>query len=176
MVNKVIGGVITFVIGGTMFTVSQSEIATNFASNTGMSQQQAQQYVSNIEQSDLQSFSKIGAHFISDGNLLQSANIDCDNYTYEWETASLSCTDGKNQIQKIANDEIALGNCYEALDTKLEDSSVKTKISECVTDIDALNEDFNLPIVAVALDSKTITEYKNSNSYNKSLLQAVLSK
>lgn len=175
MMRKAIGGVITLVIGGTLYTVSQGDIAKNFSANTGVSQTQAEQYVNNIKPSDLASFSKIGASLVNDGNSVLSTNIDCVDYTYKWQTSSLSCEDGKSQLETVGRDEVTLGNCYEALDTNLGDSG-KAKIQECISDIDSLNSDYSLPIVAVGLDSNTIADTKNSNAYNKSVLQAALSK
>jgi len=117
MVKQIIGGVIVTVIGGKTFAVSQTDIISNFSKNTGMTQQQAQQYVKNIPQNDLTSFSKVGQSFVSDGNsdLNGLSSIDCVNYTYQWETPSLTCSDGKNQLQTAGNDEIALGNCLQSL-------------------------------------------------------------
>lgn len=175
MIKQIIGGVVTVVIGGTAYTVSQSDIASNFSKNAGVSQQQAQQYVNNINQSDLKSFSKVGSGLVSDGNTVISnlSSIDCVNYRYQWETPSLTCQDGKNQLQSIGNDEIVLGNCYESLGTDL-GSAAKSTINECISDIDTVDSDYNLPIVATALDSKTISDTKNANIYNKSLLQTAV--
>ena len=173
--KNLIKGAVTLMIGGAIFTVSQSDIVKNFVDNTGMNQQQAEKYINNIKQSDLASFSKIGADLVTAGNKINSINIDCVNYSYKWETSLLGCEAGKNQLQKIANDEILLGNCYKELDTNLGDS-IKAKMNECVTDIDITNTDYDLPIVSALLDSKTITESFNTNSYNKSVLQAALSK
>ena len=175
MVKQIIGSVITLAIGGTAYTVSQHDVVTNLTSNSGMTQQQAQQYVNNLKPSDLASFSKIGAGYVTDGNAIQSANVDCTNYTYKWESSSLSCDNGKMQLQALATDEIALGNCYQALDTNLGSSS-KAKINECITDIDAVGNDYNQPIVAVALDQSAISDYKNTNAYNKSVLQAAVAR
>jgi hypothetical protein len=175
MVKQIIGGVITLVIGGTVFAVSQSDIVSNFSKNSGMTQEQAQEYINNISESDLVSFSKIGQDFIDDGNILldEARDVDCINYTYGWESSLLSCQNGKNQLQKIGNNEIKLGNCYKSLDTDLGDLA-KSKIGECILDIDTVNADFNLAIVAELMDANTITDLKNTNIYNKSILESAL--
>lgn len=175
MVKRIIGGVIVMAIGGGTYTISQSDIAKNFSQNTGLSQQQAQQYVNNIKQSDLESFSKVGHDLVSDGNDISNkvASIDCVNYTYTWVSASLSCEGGKNQLQQVGDDEITLGNCYSALDTNL-GNSAKPKISECISDIDTVDADYDLPIVSGILDSNTVSDIKNKDIYNKSELQAAL--
>jgi hypothetical protein len=105
--------------------------------------------------------------------LASASNIDCNNYTYKWETSMLSCQAGKIQAQRVGNDEIKLGNCYKALDTDL-GNSTRSKINECIAEIDEVNSDYNLPIISALLDAKTITDTKNGNVYNKSLLQAAL--
>lgn len=175
MIKKIIGGVITLIIGGTAFAVSQSDIVKNFSENTGMTQEQAQEYVNNISENDLDSFSSVGQSYIDDGNemLSQASDIDCINYVYQWESSSLSCQTGKNQIQKMGNNEITLGNCYKALDTDLGDTA-RSKIGECISAIEKVISDYDLPIVTMFIDSKTITDTKNSNIYNKSVLEAAL--
>jgi len=174
MIKQIIGGVVTLVIGGTTFAVSQSDVTKNFSNNTGMNQQQAQQYINNISKNDLESFSKVGQDMKSDGDsvLSTAADLDCVNYAYQWETASLSCTDGKNQLQTIGNDEIKLGNCYQTLDSNL-GSGAKSKMDECIAAIDTVDADYNLPITST-LDNSTLTDVKNTNAYNKSVLQAAL--
>ena len=175
MKRWIIGGVITLILGGTTYKVSQSSIVNNFSKNTGLSQQQAQQFVNNIPQKDLASFSKIGQSLVSDGNaaLSDASSIDCTNYTYQWVTASLSCQDGVNQFQTAGNDEITLGNCYESLNTNLGNSS-KSTINECISDSDMVTSDYNLPIIITLLDSKSIIDSKDAVIYDKSILQAAL--
>ncbi len=174
MKKSIIGGIITVIIGGTGYTISQSDVVSNFAQNTGMSQQQAKEYVDS-SQKDLESFSKIGQSFIADGNSLSdtAAGIDCVNYTYEWESPSLSCNEGLAELKTIGSDEVKLGDCYVALDTDL-GSGAKSKISECIADIDAVNASYSLPMAAQSLSVNEITYFKNSNLYNKSVLQATL--
>lgn len=176
MVGKIIAGSIAVVIGGSTFVIHKSDVVNNFSKNSGLTQQQAQDYVNNIKPSDLISFSKVGQSFISDGNtiLSQSSGIDCFNYTYPaWESSTLSCSDGKSQFQEIGNSEITMGNCLQALDANL-GGSAKAKINECITDIDTTNRDYDLPVATALLDSKTLADEKNINAYNKSVLEAAL--
>lgn len=172
MKKAIIGGIITLIVGGTGYTISQSDVVSNFAKNTGMSQQQAQQYVNN-SQNNLESFTKAGQDFVSDGNSILSTTIDCQNYTYQWESSSLSCEEGKNELQTIGNDEVNLGNCYNTLGTDL-GSAGKSRISECINDIDAVDSSYDLPIAVSVVGSSQISDFKNSNLYNKSVLQAAL--
>jgi hypothetical protein len=59
-VKKAIAGIIiTVVLGGTSYTISQSDIVSNYAKETGQSQEQAQKYVDDV-QKNLVSFSKTG--------------------------------------------------------------------------------------------------------------------
>lgn len=175
MIKKIIGGVITLAIGGTIYAVNESDIVKNFSENTGMAQEQAQEYINNISEGDLDSFSKVGQSYIEDANALidGAQTIDCDNYSYQWETTSLSCWDGKKQLQKTGDDEITLGRCYQALDTDLGDSG-KSKISECISDINTVNSDYSFPIVSTIMDSESLKDFRNSNQYNKSVLEAAL--
>lgn len=169
----IIGGIITLVIGGAVFTVSKADIAKNFSKDTGLSQEESQQYVENITKDDLVSYDKLGSDFISDSQdiLGLSRDIDCVNYTYEWETNTLSCEVGKLQLIRIGNDEKELGNAYTTLASK---SASREDISSTISLIDKLNTDFRLEIVSRILDSKTIDETRKTNSYNKALLQSAL--
>lgn len=87
------GAVITLAIGGTAYTVNQADIVNNFATDTGMSQQEAEQYVNDVKEEDLVSYGELGAGHIRDGEDLLSgtSEIDCVNYEYEWQTNSVSC-------------------------------------------------------------------------------------
>jgi hypothetical protein len=174
MKKTIIGGIITLVIGGTGFTVSQTDIVKNFASETGMSSQQAEQYVSDA-QTNLESFSKLGQDLVSDGNsvLGKAGEIDCATYTYGWEAADLSCPEGASELSTIGNSEVKLGNCYSALGEDLGDAA-KPKISECIDDIDAVNSSYSLPIAVKVIQTDKMSEIKNTNLYNKSVLKAAL--
>lgn len=167
------GGVITVVIGGTAYTVNQEDVVNNFAADTGVSQQQAEEYVKGLDESDLASFTEIGDSFITDGNqiLSYSKTIDCLNYKYPWESPTLSCNIGKSQLTKLGSDEISLGNSYKSLDT---DSSSATNMNSTIISIDTVNTDYGMEIVSKILTVSEIDETKKSNSYNKSLLQAAL--
>lgn len=174
MKKGIIGGIITLVLGGTGYTVSQTDVVKNFSKETGMSQEQAQQYANNA-QKNLVSFSKIGQGLIDDSNTITTtiAGIDCESYTYGWESADLSCPEGKNELQSIGNNEATLGNCYSALDTNL-GSAAEAKIKECINDIDTLDSSYDLPIAIKTLSSAQISDTRNTNLYNKSVLQTAL--
>lgn len=170
----IVGGIVVLVIGGTGFAINQADVVQNFAEETGMSEQQAQRYVEDT-QGNLESFSVVGQEFIDDGNYLlgEASSIDCINYVYEWEGPGLSCSAGKGQLQAIANSELKLGSCFKALDEDL-GNTARSKISECITHIDTLNATYDLPIAVKLLDSDAVTEIRNTNIYNKSVLRAAL--
>ena len=167
------GTVITLLIGGTAYTVSQTDVIRNFADDTGLTQEQAEQYKNKISDEEFVSFNQLGSDFINDGQELLSlaSEIDCVNYEYEWESASLSCYQGKTQIEKIGRDSISLGQAYRKLDS---DSASADDISETIVLIDQLNSDYQLQIVNSVLDRSTIDEIRRTNSYNKAILQAAL--
>lgn len=169
----IIGGIITLVIGGVVFSVSQADIAKNFSKDTGLSQQDAEQYVKNVTEDDLVPYDESGSSLISDGqDILDAASdIDCVNYDYEWQTDSLPCEEGKSQLKKVGNSQIELGKAY----TILASESASTEdMSSVIRLIDRLNADLNLEIVNRLLDYPTIDEMRKTNSYNKALLQAAL--
>ncbi len=171
--KKIIGAVITLVIGGTIYTFSQADVVKNFSKDTGLTQQEAEQYVSKIKDEDLVPFGEIGSDFISEGqDMVEAANdIDCVNYEYEWESYTLNCEGGKSQLKRFGNSEIVLGKAYKVLDTE---EATEDDISLVIRNIDRLNNDLSLDVVTWMLDPPTIDEIKKTNSYNKALLQAAL--
>jgi len=86
IINIIIGGIVTIIIGGVSYNVSKSDIVKNFAINTGMNQGQAEQYINTIPENELVSWKEIGQELIDDGNYiinLIDEKIDCINYKYD---------------------------------------------------------------------------------------------
>src|SRR3712207_4681994 len=129
------GAIITVVIGGGAYTINQADVVSNFASDTGMSQQEAQKYVSDVKDEDLVSYDKLGTTLISDGNdvLSSTQQIDCVNYEYDWESPTLTCEQGKIQLTELGNSEVALGHAYKKLGS---DSASRDDIANTVVLID----------------------------------------
>ena len=171
--RKIVGIVVSLVIGGTVYTFSQADLIENFSKETGLTQQEAQQYVENIPEDDLATFDEIGSELVVEGkySLSMVDEIDCVNYEYEWESPSLTCNEGKAQLKKIGNSEIALGKAYIELDA--EDAG-GVEMNAVIRNIDRLNKDYDLEIFAVLLDPQDIEEMKKTNSYNKALIQSAL--
>lgn len=169
----IIGGIITLVIGGVVYSVNQTAVVQNFSKDTGMTQQEAKEYVENVKEDDLVAYDELGSSFISEGqDILKVANeTDCNDYSYEWETNTLSCDEGKSQLAEFGNSEIALGKAF----IKLSSESATTEdISSAIQLIDQVNANYNLEIISEVLDNNTINESKKTNSFNKALLQAAL--
>jgi len=173
MRGLITGTVVTILIGGTVFTVSQTDIIQNFAEDTGLTQEQAEQYINAIPENELATFDQVGSDFIVEGQeILNIANeIDCVNYEYEWESTTLSCFEGKTQLDKLARDTNSLGQAYIKLGS---DSASEDDISATIRLIDQLNSDYQFEIVSFILDWSTIDETKKANSYNKALLKSAL--
>ena len=173
MKNIITGTVITLLIGGASYTISQSDIIQNFAEDTGLTQEQAEEYINEISEEELASWDQIGSEFINDGKVLFDVlyEIDCENYEYEWESATLSCLEAKTQLDKLARDTSSLGQAYMKLGS---DSASEDDIAETIRLIDRLNSDYQLEVVSITLDWSTIDETKKTNSYNKALLKAAL--
>lgn len=171
--NIVIGIIITVIIGGTAYNISQSDIIKNFSDDTGLTQEQAEQYINETLEGDLFSFNEVGLEMVNDNQeLLKVAQeIDCGNYWYEWESSTLSCSKGKTQLTKLARNAILLGQSYVKLDS---DSSSKSDIKEAIRLIDQLNSDYQLEIASAILDQSEIDEIRKTNSYNKAILKTVL--
>ncbi len=171
--GRVIAGIITLIIGGTVYRVSQEDVVRNFSEETGMSQKEAEQYIENISDDELVSIDKLGSEFITEGQDILSiaSEIDCVNYYYEWETDTLSCEEGKSQIKNFGNSEIALGEAYKVLSSE---SASTEDINSVIRLIDRVNENYSLEIINKLLDYSEIDEAIKTNLFNKALLQAAL--
>lgn len=171
--NIAIGTVVTLLIGGTTYTLNQGDIIQNFADDTGMSTEQAEQYVNDIPEEELVSFEELGnGHLEMGQDVLNSAReIDCVNYEYEWESVSLTCLDGKAQLEKFALDNNSLGYAYKKLES---DSASEDDISNTIRLIDRLNSDYEFEIITSILDWYIIDEGIKTNLYNKAILKTAL--
>lgn len=169
----VTGTIITLVIGGSAYTIHQSTVVDNFAQDTGMTTQQAQEYVESVKEEDLVEFGELGKSYTDSGKLLlnEASGIDCENYYYEWETTSLDCYTGKQQLYTIGNQEVKLGNSYVELS---KDTASRQSIQATITELTLTNETYKLPIFSAYYDEATVTDSLQTNSYNKALLQAAL--
>lgn len=167
------GGIITLVIGGTTYSFSQQDVANNMANDTGMTQEQAEQYVNQVTEEDMVPYDELGTDFVTEGQewLKVASEIDCVNYEYEWESASLSCPEGKTQIREYGQDSIAVGRAYQALSLE---SATDSDISHAILVIDDLNSDLTFPAILWMYEPADIEEIKNTNSYNKALLETAL--
>lgn len=172
-IKDILAGTAVLVIGGATYTINQADVVANFASSTGLSQQEAEQYVTQISEDDLVSFNEIGTTHIEEGQdlLKVAADIDCFNYEYEWESLSLTCETGKAQLQELGKDSIALGHAYEKIGSE---SASETDIATTISLLSEVNSDYEFTMVENALDPASIDETKKTNSYNKAVLQAAL--
>ena len=173
LVKGVAGVAISIAIGGTIYTVNQADVVDNFADDTGLTQQQAQEYVESVGEEDLVSYTEVGATYTasSTDSYAAAEQIDCVNYEYEWESASLTCELGKSQLSKIGDDELALAQAFKRLDSS---SATDIDIRETIRLLSRLNVDYDFEIAAVAWGDAIIDEAKKTNSYNKALLEAAL--
>ena len=171
--GKVIAGIITLVIGGTAYSISQGDIVNKFAEETGMSHEEAEQYIENIPDNELVSFEEMGSELIDEGQgiLDISSEIDCYYYYYEWETSTLSCEEGKSQIIEFGESEIELGEAYKVLNSE---SASTEDIYSAIFLIERMNENYSLEIIANMLDYSEMDEAIKTNLYNKALLLAAL--
>lgn len=169
----VLTGIITLVIGGTAYTISNQDLINNFSNETGMSQDAAEQYVSNIPDDQIVSFDVLGTDMIADGQEILNAieTIDCENYIYDWEGTTLSCDEGKSQLQKFATSEINLGMAYRTLGSE---SAGEEDILAVINQVDIYNNNYNLEIIQKLVDYADIDEAIKTNLYNKSLLKTIL--
>jgi hypothetical protein len=171
--NIIVGSVITLVVGGTAYTFSQQDVVDNFAEDTGMTQEESKEYVDSVSADDLVPYDEVGQEFIasSEESLALAADIDCQMYEYEWETPTLSCVAGKEQLEQIAVTERALGNAFIQVGTP---TATNADIQTTISYLDQINSDYQLEIVQALFDGPNMEENMKTNSYNKALLKAAL--
>jgi hypothetical protein len=171
--NIAIGGIITLVVGGTAFTFSQQEMVDNFAQNTGMSQEEAELYVSSISEEELVSFGEIGNDFIAESKntfaLLEE--LDCVHYEYEWESSTLSCNDARKQLRETGNTEKKLGELYVKLETN---NASREDMLKVIDVLDILNTNYRYEVFSVIMEDDVVEELIMTNIYNKTLLETAL--
>ncbi len=119
------------------------------------------------------SYDELGQSYIDEGNATLEIvdEIDCVNYTYDWESSTMSCSDAVNQLIKTGNDEIAVGRSYIRLDA---DSAGRADIMNTINLLETVNQDYSFEIISRIWDNATLDEAQNTNSYNKALLEAAL--
>ena len=171
--NAIIGTIVTIVIGGTAYTVSQGDIIKNFSDDTGLTQEESEEWIKGMPEEEIVSWSEVGSEMIKDGEgLIEMANeTDCVNYEYEWESSTMSCPKGKAQMIKFGKAEVLLGQSYIKLDL---DSASMNDIKETIRLIDKVNSSLQFEIVRSLLDQSLINEAMRRNSYNKAILKTVL--
>lgn len=172
-VAKVVGGIITLVIGATAYAVTETDVIKNFSKETGMTQQEAQQYVENISEDEMVSFEEEGIFLITSGqaDLEVATDIDCETYNYDWETPTMSCEEGLAQLIEFGESQVALGRAYKQLAS---DSASSEDIREAIRLIDRINQSFTSELVTGLFDETELNEIIKINLYNKALLQTAL--
>lgn len=172
-IGKAIAGILTIVIGGTAYAVSQKDVVKNFSAETGMTEQEAQQYIENISEDELSSLDELGVSYISDGEFVleSAAEIDCDNYLYEWQTDTLTCEEGLAQLIEFAQSSIDLGEVYKVLGSE---SASAYDIENAIRLIDRNNLSVNSEIMIFVLGESGVDEFIKSNLYNKAILKTAL--
>ena len=171
--NIVTGGIITLIIGGTAYNFSQEDVINNLADDTGMTQEEATQYVNDIPEEDFVTWDEMGNNFAKDSAETRGliSEIDCDNYDYEWESATLTCVQAKNELEAMFQTESALGLAYKKLDTE---AATPDDIRQVMTYLDQLSAHYDQEVSIAFLDTVYIEEMTKTNAYNKSVLKAAL--
>jgi hypothetical protein len=171
--NIITGGIITLFIGGSAYTFSQQDVVDNFATDTGLTQEQAEQYVNSVPEEELIPFDEVGSGYVdeSEKTLSTKDEIDCVNYEYEWETPTLTCAVAKSQLQKIATSELSVGRSFIKLSSE---NATEDDIRTAISHLDQLNINYDLEINKAMFDEQSLEEMKKTNSYNKALLQSAL--
>lgn len=171
--NIIGGGIITVLIGGAAFSFSQQDLVDNFAAESGLSSEQAEQYVDNVTSDELVSYKENGLDWIEESQTTVelAEGIDCNNYEYDWESPSLSCPEGRNQLMVMGDAERRMGESFMELDST---TDVRASIQQAIEDIDRLILTYDLGIAKGVYDEATLQELRMTHLYNKSILKSAL--
>ena len=171
--KSLIKGAIVLVIGGVAYSFSQADVARNMSKDTGMTEKQATQFIESIPENELASWSEVGEDYVLFGKeLKQIANeSNCNEWQFDWESPTLSCEKGLSQIATWGENQIALGNSYIKLDSS---SATDKDMIKTINLIGRYNANLAFEIVEAILSQADITEEKNTNAYNKAVLQSAI--
>ena len=158
------------VLFGTACDSSQKAVVKNFSEETGMTQQESQQYIENISEDELISYYELSKSHTATGEEIFNIvlELDCDNYIYEWETLTLSCLKGMSELVTFGNINTNLGEIFKVMG---DGYSFTKDYKEAITLIDKLNESLKSEIMVALLDENIIEEMIKTNLYNKSIIQ-----
>ena len=172
-IGRAIAGILIVVICGAACTVGQKEVVNNFSEETGMTKQEAEQYIENISEDELISFYELSENHITTGQEVFKivVDLDCDNYQYEWETETLSCPKGLSQLILFGGRNLDLGEIYKVLGTG---QTFTKNYEEAIALIDLVNESLSSEILVALFGENSIEEMIKSNLYNKAILQTEL--
>jgi len=166
-----IKGAIVLVIGGVAYSFSQADVAKNLSKDTGMTEQQATEYIDDIPDDEFGTWTELGEELVYEGKELKQlvTETNCNEWQFDWESPTLSCQEGLSQITIFSNSAIALGNSYIKLDSS---SATDIDIRKTINLIGQFNANLALEIIVNVVDELTLSDWYITNSYNKALLQS----
>jgi len=167
--NIIGGGIITLVIGGAAFTFTQEDLTNNFVQETGFTEEQAEEYINDIEEDDWITFTEFGEDYLLESlytlDILE--DLDCEEVEYEWETDGFTCDIAEEQIIEISEAESALGKNLIQLDSPDADTE---DIEVTIAGFDAVNDSYRTQAATVLFDEEFVSDTITNNSFNKALL------
>lgn len=174
LIKRVVGITIAIlIVGGFTYTATQTDIFYTTASDSKSSEEIVQDTIKVKDTRELDIYNELGSSYIEDGEeVIAIANdMDCEKYTYEWESPTLKCDQGISQLTTFGNTEISVGEIFQkiALET-----ATRAEIATAIAQIDKLNESYSDEIISYLLEESEITTNKQANANNKTALQSVL--
>lgn len=173
--KKLIAAVLALlIVGGFAYTASQTDFFYSEPSTEGQSSpDQSEQNIEVQNPQHLGIYSELGSSYTKDAEeiLAIADDTDCEKYSYEWESSTLTCEQGVSQLKNFGEIEVAIGKTLQMI---AEEKATRTDISSAIAKIDELNQSYSDEIISYFLDEKVITENRRSNTNNKTALQALL--
>lgn len=168
-------GILVFVIFGTACDVSQKDVIKNFSQETGMTQEESQQFIEDISEDGLISYYELSTNHNTVGQEAFKIvlELDCNNYIYEWETETLSCGSGMAQLIIFGGLNLDLAKVYKLMGAGY---AFTKDYEEAIELIDKLNESLKTEFIVLLFSENNIEEMIKSNQYNKVIIQTELEK
>lgn len=173
--KKIVSGIVSvLVIGGVGYAISQSKLVDNFSKETGMSQQEAEEYVKNVKEEDLLGAKELGESYIRHSQETQKTNdeIDCATSTIDFaEDFGTDCVTVKAELTKLRRAEEKIGQAYIKL---ADDKADRTDTQNVINALDEYVAIIKKPIFSNIFTEESIDDLIKTTAYNKSLLVTAL--
>jgi hypothetical protein len=176
--NIAIGGMVTLTLGGVAYSFSHEDFVNNFAEESGLSQEQAEVYISDSEGRDGVSFGELADDLTRAAAPLQEAlsKLDCESFSAAdikivQETYGTSCEVLKMQGEQFTEATVRLSQSYRTLDGEV--FTIENMV-HAINSIDNYVETLDSQFIMLSMGTTSIAKMKLTGAYNKSVIKTAV--